>query len=73
MRQIFSTSDLGKAIRVRRRELGYTQSELADMLGIGVTYISNIENGKETAEIGKALRIVQMLGMDLFVERRGRG
>lgn len=73
MWQIFSTSDLGKAIRVRRRELGYTQSELADMLGIGVTYISNIENGKETAEIGKALRIVQMLGMDLFVERRGRG
>lgn len=73
MRQIFSTSDLGKAIRVRRRELGYTQSELADMLGIGVTYISNIENGKETAEIGKALRIVQMLGMDLFVGRRGRG
>lgn len=71
MEKISSTLDLGRAIRARRRELGYTQVDLAEFLGIGVTYISNIENGKETAEIGKAIRIVQMLGLDLYVQRRG--
>ena len=70
MTAIHSTSDIGLLIRTRRRELGYTQLELADRVGVGITYLSNLENGKETAEIGKALHILRMLGMDLFVEVR---
>lgn len=57
-------------VRSRRRELGYTQAKLADRVGVGTAYLSNLENGKETAEIGKALHILRMLGMDLFVEVR---
>ena len=70
MTAIHSASDIGLLIRARRRELGYTQLELADRVGVGITYLSNLENGKETAEIGKALHILKMLGMDLFVEVR---
>lgn len=68
--QVFTASDVGTAIRMRRRELGLTQIELADRVGVGITYVSNLENGKETAEIGKALHILSMLGMNLYVEVR---
>lgn len=68
--QVFTASDIGAVIRMRRRELGLTQVELADRVGVGITYVSNLENGKETAEIGKALHILSMLGMNLYVEVR---
>ncbi len=68
--QVFTTSDIGAIVRARRRELGLTQIELAERVGVGITYISNLENGKETAEIGKALHILMMLGMNLYVEAR---
>lgn len=70
MAAIRSTADIGSLIRARRRELGYTQMELADRVGVGITYLSNLENGKETAEIGKALHVLKMLGLDLYVEVR---
>jgi hypothetical protein len=40
------------------------------MVGVGVTYLSHLENGKETAEMGKALRLLQMLGVDFYVKER---
>ena len=70
MVQVFTTADIGAFIRERRRELGLTQAELAERVGIGTTYLSHLENGKETAEIGKALYLLQMLGLNLFIEKR---
>ena len=59
-----------KKLYVTKRQ-GYTQVELAGLCGVGVTYLSHLEGGKETAEIGKALHVVAMLGVDLFAKRRG--
>lgn len=70
MIRVADTADVGALIRARRRKLGYTQAELAEMVGVGITYLSQLENGKETAEIGKALYIVQMLGIDLYARER---
>ena len=62
---------LGKAIRERRKELNYTQAYLAEFTGLSVTFISDVERGKKTAEIEKILQLLHILGMDIFVERRG--
>ena len=62
----------GQEIKKRRRELGLTQSDLSDNTGLSASFLSNLENGKETIEMGKALRVAQMLGMDLFLETRGK-
>lgn len=64
------TADLGRLIRDERKRQHMTQAELADVSGVGITYLSQLENGKETAEIGKALNMLTMLGMDLYAERR---
>lgn len=71
MRRILSAADLGAAIREERKKKGLTQVELAELTGIGVSYIGNIERGKETAEVGKAIRLLSLLGTDLFVRERG--
>jgi y4mF family transcriptional regulator len=69
--KINSTKDLGRTIRRRRKELGYTQGFLSDYSGLSASFISNLENGKETAEIGKVLFLSNLLGMDLEMKVRG--
>lgn len=71
MRKITTTADIGRAIRMERKAQGFTQIQLAELCGVGLTYLSNLENGKETAEIGKALRVARMLGFDFFLMKRG--
>ena len=62
---------LGQIIRARRKELNYTQAYLAEFTGLSTTFISDLENGKLTAEIEKTIQLINILGMDLLVERRG--
>lgn len=69
--KINNTYDFGKAIKARRKKLGYTQHYLAEYTGFSASFISNLENGKETAEIGKALYLANLLGLDTEVNERG--
>ena len=62
---------LGQAIKMRRKKLGLKQKDVADATGFSVSFISDLENGKPTAEIGKSIHIINMLGMDINVDTRG--
>lgn len=68
---IASAAQLGSLVRSERKRQGYTQSELAELCGVGLTYVSHLENGKKSAELEKALHIIRMLGINLVAERRG--
>ena len=68
--KIRNVEELGEAIRTRRKELHYTQAFLAEFTGFSVSFISDVERGKATAEIGKTLQLLMILGLDLSVERR---
>lgn len=68
---ITDSRSLGQAIRDRRRELHYTQAYLSEFTGFSITFISDVERGKPTAEIGRIIRLVNILGMDISVEKRG--
>ncbi len=69
--KITDSKSLGIAIRNRRKELNYTQAYLSDFTGLSVTFISDLENGKPTAEIEKTIRVINTLGLDLLIEKRG--
>ena len=69
--KITDAKSYGEAIRNRRKELGYTQAYLAEFAGFSVSFISDLERGKATAEIGKAIYLANLLGMDLCMEKRG--
>ena len=68
--RINNTKTLGETIRARRKELHYTQAYLADFTGLSVTFISDVERGKTTAEIEKIIRLINVLGLNLLVEKR---
>ncbi len=61
---ITDAASFGKVIRQRRKELGYTQSWLSEFSGFSVSFISDLENGKPTAELGKAIYLANLLGLD---------
>ncbi|MBR7088008.1 MAG: helix-turn-helix transcriptional regulator [Mogibacterium sp.] len=69
---ISNMKELGRAIRDRRKELGYTQAFVADYAGVSTSFLSELENGKETIQIGKMLEVISLLGMDICMKRRGQ-
>lgn len=65
---IITTSELGETIRNRRNSLGLRQQDLALAANVGVRFIVDIENGKETSQVGLVLRLLQALGIRLIAE-----
>ena len=61
----YTPQDIGRLVRETRKELGVTQKALALTSGTGLRFIIELEKGKETAEIGKVLTILQTLGIQL--------
>lgn len=55
---------------MRRKSLHYTQAYLSDFTGFSVTFISDLERGKPTAELNKALYLANILGIDITAENR---
>lgn len=69
--RITDVVSLGKAIREKRKKMSFTQAYLSEVTGLSVTFISDLENGKATIELGKTILLINMLGMDVLLEERG--
>lgn len=61
------TAALGAAVRTRRRQLGLRQAVLADLAGVGVAFLYDLEKGKPTLRIDKVLAVLGALGLGLTV------
>lgn len=62
-----SAADIGQVVTVARRHKGMTQAQLAAAVGTTQTWVSMVEQGKETAQIGKVLRLLTYLGVRLQI------
>lgn len=62
---IRSAAEFGRAVRNRRRALGLTQEELAGRCGVGKRFIVDLEAGKPTSQLGKALTVASEVGIIL--------
>lgn len=56
---------IGSMVRMTRKRLGVTQKALALTSGTGLRFITDLENGKVTCQIGKTLSVLQTLGIKL--------
>lgn len=63
--RIQDLESLAALIQKTRKEQNLTQADVASACGVGVRYIVDLEKGKETCQIGKAIKIVNMLGIEL--------
>lgn len=61
----YTSQQIGQLIRDTRKKLGVTQKDLALTSGTGLRFVIDLERGKETCEIGKALKVLQTLGIKL--------
>lgn len=61
----YTPKDIGKLIRDTRKRLGATQRDLALTSGTGLRFVIDLEKGKGTCEIGKALTILHTLGIKI--------
>ena len=48
-----------------RREQGITQLELSQAADVGRRFVVELEDGKETLQAGKLLKVLSVLGVDL--------
>lgn len=59
--------EIGQLIHAERKRQGVSQLQLAGLAGTGIRFISDLENGKGTIQIQKLLKVVQALGLGLFL------
>lgn len=69
--KVYNSEEFGKLIKQRRKKLGYTQKYICEVSGISASFISDLENGKPTIELGKAIFLANLLGADLDIIFRG--
>ena len=62
---IMDAKDFGAAIKMYRKKQNSTQTQLAAIANTGVRFIGDLENGKPTVQLDKALRVAKVLGMTI--------
>lgn len=62
---MISQLELGGAIRAAREKKGYTQKQLAEVSGVNIDTVQNIEQGRAYPSFPKALAIARALGVKL--------
>ena len=67
---VTDAKSFGDAIKRRRKELKITQAYLSEFSGVSTSFLSDLENGKPTIELEKAIRIANILGMDCGLTER---
>ena len=70
--RITDSKSFGAMLKSRRKQLGYTQTYISEITGLSVSFLSELENGKKTAQLEKAIEVAMLLGLDLTLEARGK-
>lgn len=53
--------EIGQRIAIRRKQLGYTQEQMAGMMDVSIQMISNLERGIKSIRIENLINLCQIL------------
>ena len=59
--------DLAAALAAARRSRGWSQSELADRIGVGRDYVGDLESGRFGMQLNRLMRLFGELGIDVVL------
>ncbi|MCW5589350.1 MAG: helix-turn-helix transcriptional regulator [Legionellales bacterium] len=68
--QVTTVSELGTLLRAFRKSHGLTLEKVSGLTNVSMRFLSELERGKETAEIGKTLATLYKLGLDIIIQPR---
>jgi y4mF family transcriptional regulator len=63
--------EIGSFVRARRRSLNLTQQQLAELAGVGLNFVYQLEKNKPTVQLDCTRQVLAALGYDLTVSPRG--
>ncbi len=64
------TENIGVLIRIRRKRLGMTQLDVAEISGVQRQTIGRVESGSDAVTVAILARIAAAVGLDLVVKPR---
>lgn len=64
----YTAEQIGELVKKTRKSMGVTQKELALTSGTGLRFIIDLEKGKPTCQLGKALTVLNTLGITLTMD-----
>jgi len=67
---VASASDIGAAVRSKRKGDGLTLVEASGLCNVNYRFLSNLENGKATVRLDKVLQVMAALGLELEIMER---
>ena len=67
---IQSAGDLGKLARGHRKQRKLTLATVSGLGNVSTRFLSEFERGKETAELGKVLKALHILGLEIVIQPR---
>ncbi len=68
-----TATDVGAAIRQRRKVVGWDQGTLAERAGVSRQWVVEVEKGKPRAALRLVLRTLEVLGVELWTEAPSPG
>lgn len=63
-REAENSGRFGRLVREQRRKAGLRQEDIALATGVGRRFIIELEAGKATCQLGKALRVAEAVGVE---------
>jgi len=69
--KINNPKELGLHLLKERKNLKLTQKEISEFADVGRKFIIELEKGKETAQVGKVFELLNSLGLELHLIKRG--
>ena len=61
---------IGKYIKEERKKVGLTQEDFAMRAGLGLRFVRELEQGKETVRLDKVNQALAMFGMEVVPGRK---
>jgi len=68
---IKSTQDLGHLVREFRVAQKLTQADILGLANTGNRFIVELENGKPTVQFQKVLDVLDTLGLEMVIQKKG--
>ena len=66
------TKNLVLFVKSRRKQLGMTQVDLAERAGVGLRFVRDLEQGKQTLRLDKVNQVLALFGHVLAPIQRGK-
>lgn len=70
--RVRSPLELGRILRAERKRRGWTLEQVYAATALSTRFLSELERGKENASLGRALRALESLGLEVLVMPRAQ-